>query len=72
MRVAILETILMPAGHEVEFDRILHAKKPVFVNGGDKLQDIFDKGTGAEMPTDFANNYYKELDCFPLERGGLE
>ena len=23
MRVAILETILMPAGHEVEFDRIL-------------------------------------------------
>ena len=23
MRVAILETIVMPAGHEVEFDRIL-------------------------------------------------
>ena len=23
MRVAILESILMPAGHEVEFDRIL-------------------------------------------------
>ena len=23
MRIAILETIVMPAGHEVEFDRIL-------------------------------------------------
>ena len=47
----------------VEFDRVLHAKKPVFVAVGDKIQDIIDKGTGAEMPTDFANNYYKELDC---------
>lgn len=46
-----------------EFDRVLHAKKPVAVALGDKIQDIFDKGAGAEMPTDFANSYYKELAC---------
>lgn len=30
MRIAILESIVMPAGHEVEFDRILveELKKP--------------------------------------------
>ena len=29
MRIAILESIVMPAGHEVEFDRILVDRKSV-------------------------------------------
>lgn len=46
-----------------EYDRVLHAKKKVFVSIADRMQDVFDKGSGADMPTNFANTYYKELDC---------
>ncbi|MCR4937563.1 MAG: hypothetical protein K5987_05345 [Lachnospiraceae bacterium] len=47
-----------------ELDKVLHAKKPVSVSIADRMQDVFDKGAGAEMPTNFANSYYKELDSF--------
>ena len=46
-----------------EFDRILHAKKPVRAENNDRLQDLIDKGRGSEMPTNFVNTYYKELDA---------
>ncbi|WP_026496009.1 hypothetical protein [Butyrivibrio sp. WCD3002] len=59
------EGILPPVKHGRnidEYDRVLHAKKPVEVDDIDTMEDIFDKGAKAEMPTNFVNTYYQELD----------
>ena len=76
MKVAILESIIMPAGHEVEFDRILfkikYNAKTEYLNGGEvvtyaganKLQKLF-----LSLKREYRRKKWFESACLKSQQG---